>query len=131
MKQFILYRENGRSIGEAQPVSEDIYPFVESNSEHAEGPLPQDLTVGQSCTRKMKLDNGGTVVFTLERIKDKRWRPDNTYKFMIDWIARNDEPTVTDPEALSGLATVAMLADLSKRDQLLVAKDVVALRKAK
>lgn len=50
------------------------------------------------------------------------------YKEAVQWIAYNDEPSETDPNAMSGLISVVMVADLWDKDAGDVAREVVAIR---
>lgn len=55
-----------------------------------------------------------------------------SYREGVAWIALNDDPASSDAlnaEELQGLISVALLADLFGKDQLEVAKAVVAYRK--
>lgn len=50
------------------------------------------------------------------------------YRFGIQWIAHNDEPTEYDPEIVSGMISVLLLADLCNKNPEEVAKDVIRYR---
>lgn len=51
------------------------------------------------------------------------------YREAVEWIALNDETGETDVEAMSGLISIAMVADLWGKDSMTVAKAVIAKRK--
>lgn len=51
-----------------------------------------------------------------------------SYRKGIEWIALNDEALETDPEVVSSLPSVCMLADLFGKDPAEVAKAVVRFR---
>lgn len=46
----------------------------------------------------------------------------------INWIANNDEPTVTDPDVIEGFITVQMAADLFDKDTRYLAVAIAARR---
>lgn len=50
------------------------------------------------------------------------------YKFGVQWIADNDEPTLCDVEDLLGLPSLVLLADLFGKEPEIVARDVVRAR---
>ncbi len=50
------------------------------------------------------------------------------YPDALRWIAFNDEPTIDDPFEIADLISVTMLAEISGRTPLTVARDVVAVR---
>jgi len=50
------------------------------------------------------------------------------YSDAIRWIAVNDEPTVGDPFDMADLISVLLVADISGRTPLRVARDVIANR---
>lgn len=52
------------------------------------------------------------------------------YREAVEWIARNDECTETSAEAVSGLVSVALVADLFGKDQIEVARAVINFRRA-
>lgn len=51
-----------------------------------------------------------------------------SYRYGVEWIAMNDEPSERDIEAMSGLISVCLLADLFGKDQSRVAEDVLRFR---
>jgi hypothetical protein len=52
-----------------------------------------------------------------------------SYRTAVQWIADNDEPTITDPAEMDGLISVLLVADLFEVESSKVAADVIALRK--
>lgn len=50
------------------------------------------------------------------------------YRFGVEWIALNDEPSEMDPEEVAPLISVALLADLFGKTTAEVAEDVVQWR---
>ena len=53
-----------------------------------------------------------------------------TYNQAIRWIAREDETYIRDdPEEICDLISIMMVADLFERSNVLVAEDVIKLRK--
>lgn len=52
-----------------------------------------------------------------------------SYRNGVEWIALNDEPAETDPEAVAGLISVCLLADLFGTDTSSVTDDVLRYRK--
>lgn len=58
-----------------------------------------------------------------EEPRSPKWR------FGVEWIALNDEPTERDPEAVASLISVALLADLFGKTTEDVAKAVLQYRK--
>jgi hypothetical protein len=55
------------------------------------------------------------------------------YRRAIEWVAFNDgagDPDALDPEVVSGLTTVVLLADLFEVEAEKVGRDVVRFRKA-
>ena len=53
-----------------------------------------------------------------------------SYRYAIQWIARNDEPAELDAGAMKGLLSVCLVADLSSKSPSQVAGDVVKCRLA-
>lgn len=51
------------------------------------------------------------------------------YRYGVAWIALNDDPLETDPEAISGLISVLLLADLFSVEPERVAQDVIRFRR--
>jgi len=51
-----------------------------------------------------------------------------SYRNGVIWIAYNDEPGETDPEAIGSLISVMLLADLFGVDYKKVVKDIVKCR---
>lgn len=47
------------------------------------------------------------------------------YKFGVEWIALNDEPTATDPKTISGFISTSLLADLFGKKPETVARDIL------
>lgn len=52
------------------------------------------------------------------------------YKAAVEWIAWNDEPTLTEPDEIAMQLTVLLVADIFGADPETVAKDVVKVREA-
>jgi hypothetical protein len=52
-----------------------------------------------------------------------------SYRFAVEWIALNDEPTERDPEMVASLISTALIADLFGKPQEKVAADVIRYRK--
>lgn len=51
------------------------------------------------------------------------------YRYGVAWISLNDDPLETDPEAISGLISVLLLADLFSVEPERVAQDVIRFRR--
>lgn len=51
-----------------------------------------------------------------------------SYRNGISWIAYNDEPTEYEPEVISGMISVLLLADLFRKEPTEVAKAVIRYR---
>jgi hypothetical protein len=51
------------------------------------------------------------------------------YREAVEWIAREDEPAEMNAEAVSGLVSVALVADLFGKEQIEVARAVIRFRR--
>jgi hypothetical protein len=51
-----------------------------------------------------------------------------SYRFVVAWIADNDEPNDFDPASVGGYISTLLLADLFGKDPATVAADVVRYR---
>lgn len=47
----------------------------------------------------------------------------------VEWIARNDEPTILEESGMEGLISVLLVADLFESDPGIVARKVIEFRK--
>lgn len=50
------------------------------------------------------------------------------YRYAVQWIAHEDEPTVTEETEVRGMLTVALVADLYGKETYEVAADVLRVR---
>lgn len=65
------------------------------------------------------------------RVAEKRSGKRASYRFGVAWVALNDsagDPDALDPDVVSNLVSVALLADLFDVDQTRVGRDVVSYR---
>jgi predicted secreted protein len=51
------------------------------------------------------------------------------YQKSVEWIARNDEPTIMDERDVSKMISVVLVADIHGKDPREVAKDIVGIRR--
>lgn len=51
------------------------------------------------------------------------------YDDAVEWIAHNDEPTITDVEEMAGIISVVLIADLFGKTPAQVARAVIKIRK--
>ena len=61
----------------------------------------------------------------------KKKTPRPTYRQAVRWIAAEDEPLILKVSELSGLISVALVADLFGKEAITVARDVARLREHK